>query len=57
MAGLTTGYQPRHLVDVEDIDDYQKFLLHQRLTTQYLTQRLFEVKRPIVEKPIKKSTK
>ena len=54
---INIGFQPRHFVDIEDIDDYQKFLLHKRLTTQYLTQRLFEVKRPQVEKRIKKSNK
>jgi hypothetical protein len=52
---INIGFQPRHFVDVKDPDDYKQFLLHKSIMNQYLTHRLFEVKRPTVEKPKKKS--
>ena len=52
---IQIGFQPRHLVDKPD--DYREFLLHKSLFNQYLTHRLFEVRRPQIEEPKKKSNK
>lgn len=54
---INIGYQPRHLIDLKDPDEFKEFLLHKRLMNQYLTHRLFEVKPPQVEKPRIKSNK
>jgi|TARA_Y100001937_G_scaffold127328_2_gene199270 hypothetical protein len=53
--GTSIGYQPRHIVDIEDLDEYAKFLQHREGMRRFFDENLFNKKRhKVVENKSKK---
>ena len=46
---IPIGYQPRHWVDIPDIDEYQEFLQHRFGMIRFMNDRLFELDKVKVE--------
>jgi hypothetical protein len=53
--GTSIGFQPRHWVDIEDLDEYTKFLQHKEGMRRFYDENLFNKKRhKVVENKSKK---